>query len=131
MPGHAIRRLQQRAVAKFMAAAKPWGLTPVQYAAMHQLAISSNLDQRSLAYAIDIDTSTVADVLDRLEARGWIERHASAYDRRVRLVQLTIAGLEVLEQAAPVIAAVQPVLLNGLTPTEQQAFQELVQKLIR
>jgi DNA-binding MarR family transcriptional regulator len=47
------------------------------------------------------------------------------------LVQLTIAGLEVLEQAAPVIAAVQPVLLNGLTPTEQQAFQELVQKLIR
>jgi DNA-binding MarR family transcriptional regulator len=131
MPGHAIRRVQQQAVAKFMTAAKPWGLTPVQYAAMHQLALSPNIDQRSLAYAIDIDTSTVADVLDRLEARGWIERRISAYDRRVRLVQLTPSGLEIVEQAAPVIAAVQFELLNGLTDSERQTFQELLQKLIR
>ena len=39
-----------------------------------------------------IKRSTLTSILDRLEARGWIERRASPRDRRALLVALTEAG---------------------------------------
>ena len=68
-PGFHIRRLQQIAVALFLAETRELGLTPVQYAALQTVADQPGIDQRTLAEDIAFDTSTIAGVIDRLEMR--------------------------------------------------------------
>src|SRR5689334_10451806 len=92
LPGHYIRRLQQIAVAVFLQETEAHGLTPVQYAALNQVARTPGIDQRTLARSVGQDTSTIAGVIDRLESRGLMQRQSSPDDRRVRLLALTQAG---------------------------------------
>ena len=88
-PGYAIRRLHQISVGIFLQEAGELGVTPVQYAALQVVGNQPGIDQRTLARSIALDTSTTGGVVDRLEARGWLERRLSPQDRRAR--QLVLA----------------------------------------
>ena len=88
-PGHYIRRLHQISVAIFLQETEPFGVTPVQYAALQTVGNHPGIDQRTLARTIGLDTSTIAGVIDRLELRGLLVRNASLEDRRVLQLTLT------------------------------------------
>ncbi|WP_310459908.1 MarR family transcriptional regulator [Sphaerotilus sp.] len=130
LPGHDIRRLHQIAVALFMAETEPFGVTPVQYAALQAVQNSPGLDQRTLARTIGFDTSTIAGVIDRLEARGLMLRSASAQDRRVRLLTLTEAGQQLLADVTPSMLRAQERILAPLPTQERGEFMRMLAVLI-
>jgi MarR family transcriptional regulator, lower aerobic nicotinate degradation pathway regulator len=130
LPGHHIRRLQQIAVAIFLQETEPHGLTPVQYAALQAVANEPGIDQRTLAGRIGLDTSTVAGVLDRLEARALLQRNASAQDRRVRLLTLADAGAALLLQVEPAMRKAQSRILAPLPRAEQSEFLRMLRVLV-
>lgn len=130
LPGHHIRRLQQIAVAIFLQETEGHGVTPVQYAALHRVALSPGIDQRTLARAIGLDTSTIAGVVDRLEARGLMQRKASPEDRRVRLLSPTDAGKTLLDAIEPDMLKAQERILAPLSPTERVEFLRMLQVLV-
>ena len=130
LPGHHIRRLQQIAVALFLQETEATGVTPVQYAALQTVHNSPGLDQRSLARSIGFDTSTIAGVIDRLEARGLVQRNASAEDRRVRLLTLTGAGRQMLTQVLPGMQRAQARILAPLPAADQAVFMDMLRRLV-
>jgi DNA-binding MarR family transcriptional regulator len=129
-PGHQIRRLQQIAVAIFLQETEPYGITPVQCAAMITAGKGSGMDQRTLARTIGFDTSTIADVIDRLEARGLLLRSKSALDARVRLITLTEEGRAVLESLMPSVLRAQHRMLAPLSRAERGEFMRMLCKLV-
>ncbi|MDE2082656.1 MAG: MarR family transcriptional regulator [Burkholderiales bacterium] len=129
-PGHLIRRLQQIAVALFLEETQPYGITPVQYAALQAAQRQPGLDQRTLAGAIGLDTSTIAGVIDRLERRGLIERRASPTDRRVRLLLPTAAGQTLLAQVVPGMLKAQRRILAPLPAAQRAQFLALLKTLV-
>jgi DNA-binding MarR family transcriptional regulator len=130
LPGHYIRRLQQIAVAIFLQETEAHGLTPVQYAAISKVGLTPGVDQRTLARSIGLDTSTMAGVIDRLEARGLLQRQASAEDRRVRLLSLTDEGRNLLQAVEPDMLKAQERILEPLRPTERDEFMRMLRKLV-
>ena len=130
LPGHHIRRLQQIAVALFLQEAEPLGVTPVQYAVLQAVANEPGLDQRTLAGRVALDTSTVAGVVDRLEARALLQRHASATDRRVRQLQLTPEGEALRAQVEPAMRRAQQRILAPLPRAERAEFLRLLRMLV-
>jgi MarR family transcriptional regulator, organic hydroperoxide resistance regulator len=50
---------------------------------------------RALAQQLFCDPSNVTGIVDRLEARGLIERRSSETDRRVKIIRLTPEGQRV------------------------------------
>ena len=130
LPGHSIRRLQQIAVSLFMEHTKEHGVTPVQYAALEEIFKSPGLDQRTLSTAIRFDTSTIGGVIDRLEKRGLVTRNASATDRRVRLLELTAEGEQVLAVMQPAVQSAQHAIVAALSKTEQEQFIALTKKIL-
>ena len=130
LPGHYIRRMQQIAVAIFLQETESVGLTPVQYAAMQTVGNAPGVDQRTLAASIGFDTSTVGGVIDRLEARGLVQRSASPSDRRVRLLTLTEAGSALLNTAIPAMQRAQARMLGPLPKKEQAEFMRLLRVLV-
>lgn len=129
-PGYHIRRLQQIAVAVFMEEVEAFGVTPVQYAALSAVLRQPGIDQRTLARSIGFDTSTIGSVIDRLEARGVMLRTVSPADRRVRLLQLTPAGQELLQAAEPSVLRAQRRMLDPLPDNQRAQFMEMLSLLI-
>ena len=130
LPGHYIRRLQQIAVAIFLQETEPYGVTPVQFAALQAAHNTPGVDQRTLARTIGFDTSTTAGVIDRLEARGLLQRNASPEDRRVRLLTLTDDGAALLAQVVPAMQRAQIRMLDPLNKTERAEFMRLLRVLV-
>lgn len=130
LPGHDIRRLHQISVAIFMQETEAFGVTPVQYAALQAVGLQPGMDQRTLARTIGFDTSTIAGVIDRLEARGLMQRNASAQDRRVRLLTLTEAGVALLAALVPAMLQAQQRILSPLPEAERGEFMRMLAVLI-
>ena len=130
LPGHHIRRLHQIAVAIFLQETEAHGLTPVQYAALQTVANTPGVDQRTLAGRIGLDTSTVAGVVDRLEARALLQRNASPQDKRVRLLTLTAIGVELLQTVEPAMRLAQQRILAPLPRGERAEFMRMLRVLV-
>lgn len=130
LPGHYIRRLHQIAVAIFLQELEPNNLTPVQYAVVQAVANTPGIDQRTVARTIGLDASTVGGVIDRLEARGLVQRNASPDDRRVRLLTLSSAGSEQLAQAVPAMLRAQERMLDPLPQPERVEFMRMLRTLV-
>jgi DNA-binding MarR family transcriptional regulator len=88
------------------------------------------LDQSTLSREIYIDTSTIAGVVDRLEARGLIQRRQSPDDRRLRLLYLTDEGAALLKLASVAVLGMQKWLVEPLTVDERATFTQLMLKVL-
>nr|WP_315185062.1 MarR family transcriptional regulator [uncultured Albidiferax sp.] len=130
LPGHSIRRLQQIAVGIFMDEAGDQNITPVQFALLFAAAQQAGLDQRTLAGKIGLDTSTIGAVVDRLEARELIARQVSPDDKRVRLLSVTPAGLELLDTVMPAMQRAQERMLAPLPPADRPIFMAMVKQIV-
>jgi DNA-binding MarR family transcriptional regulator len=129
-PGHLIRRLHQIAVGVFVQEASASGVTPVQYAALQVVHQQPGIDQRTLARTIALDASTTGGVVDRLEARGWLERRMSPEDRRTRQLVLTAEGEQGLADTIPAMQRTQEQILAPLTTRQRADFMRLLQVLV-
>jgi DNA-binding MarR family transcriptional regulator len=129
-PGYAIRRLHQISVGIFLSEVGELGVTPVQYAALQVVGNQPGIDQRTLARTIALDTSTTGGVIDRLEARGWLERRMSPEDRRARLLHLTDPGEQALAETVPAMLRAQEQIMAPLTARQRSEFMRLLMVLV-
>ena len=128
LPGHLIRRLHQVSSAYF---AEECGgeLTAVQYAALVAIGSHPGIDATRLSEIIYFDRSTIGDVLDRIESKGWILREYTSSDRRIKRLELSSLGQEVLQHVEPGIRRVQDRLLAPLTAGEAKTLVRLLGKM--
>ena len=92
-------RVMQAHKGRVMALAGELGLAPTQLHALRLIEPGAELPMSSLAGKLFCDASNVTGIVDRLEARGLIERRPASYDRRVKLLALTDEGRRVREAA--------------------------------
>jgi MarR family transcriptional regulator, organic hydroperoxide resistance regulator len=92
-------RVMQAHKGRMMALAGELGLAPMQLHALRLIEPGAELPMSSLAGKLFCDASNVTGIVDRLEARGLIERRPASYDRRVKLLALTDEGRRVREAA--------------------------------
>ena len=78
------------------------GLTPGEGRTLVHAARAGEVRQIELAERMGVEPMTLSGYLDRLEARGLIERKPDPTDRRAKLVALTGAAEHVLEQVRDV-----------------------------
>src|SRR5512144_1777169 len=83
----------------------PLGLTS-QQAGLLVHVFTGQSSPRRLADLLGTDTAGVTRLVDRLQAKGLIERGADPTDRRAVAVHLTAAGRELVPELPPIFEAV-------------------------
>ena len=116
------RRLQQQV-----------GLTLAENLVLCHVAMAPGaaLRMADLADLIGVAKSAITKTVDRLEARGWLQRSRDDQDRRGVHAVVTPAGMAVFRQAQPVFTdAVSSVLLARLDLDEVKQLQRILRKLV-
>src|SRR3954453_1697974 len=131
LPGYLVRRTQQISTALFAEECANYDLTSVQYAALVAIGLHPQIDATRISRLISLDRSTLGDVLERIEAKGWVVRTASPADRRVKLLSLSNKGKKLIADVESAVLRVQERLLEPLNPSERKTFVSLLSKLTK
>src|SRR4030081_3999643 len=118
-PGYLFRRMQQISVVIFVEECKTYALTPVQFAALVAIHSHPGIDATRLSAVIAFDRSTLGSVIERLEAKAYIERKPAREDKRVKLLHLTKKGAALLRDIMPSVDRAQARLLQPLKPEDR------------
>ena len=129
-PGYLFRRMQQIAVSIFMEECKAFDLTPVQYAALIAIHTHPGIDATRLSAVIAFDRSTLGSVIERLEAKDYVERKPASEDKRIKLLYLTRPGAAILREINPAVGRAQARMLEPLKPAERKALMGLMSLLV-
>jgi MarR family transcriptional regulator, transcriptional regulator for hemolysin len=74
------------------------GMTRAQWVILFWLERQPGLSQKELAEILEVEPITVARLIDRLEARGMVERRPDPKDRRIWRLHLLPPSAVVLEE---------------------------------
>src|SRR5690606_34934500 len=127
--GFLVRRTQQAHLAAW-AREVGAGLTNVQFGVLNVLARLGEASQRELGDALDLDRSTVAGLVARLESRGLVERGRAPADRRRNAVRLSPEGRDTLARHADAAVRVDTALTASLSDAERATLQQLLTKVL-
>ncbi|MDJ0394454.1 MarR family transcriptional regulator [Rhodococcus sp. G-MC3] len=113
-----------------MNALEPFGLNPSQSRALHVLAREGEpMRLRALAERLRIVARSATDVVDSLEAAGFVVRADDPADRRAVLVSLTEAGKTQLHAIDDARSRVAVELFDALDSVERDELQRILQKI--
>ena len=127
---HLLHRVEQLAADRF---ARLVGdtVTLRQFAVLAAVSECSNPSQSDLVRITGIDRSTLADMMNRMEKRGWVTRTASVSDARALAVRLTPAGSQIFQHATPHARAADAAILDALPRTKRKSFLTVLVKLAK
>lgn len=129
-PSHLLHRAEQLAADRF-AQLVGETVTLRQFAVLAAIAEAPGQSQVDLVRATGVDRSTVADMMNRMEKRGWVERTTSKADGRAHSVHLTGLGYSIFNAAMTHARAADATILDLLPRTKAKAFLNTLAKLAR
>jgi DNA-binding MarR family transcriptional regulator len=119
----------ERVHAHFAAAVAELDLAPVQAKALHELNVEPPISMRELAERLKSDPSNVTGLIDRLEARGLVERRPDPSDRRITGLALTSAGASTRERLFARLYAAPPAVAE-LSESDQRCLRDTLQRIV-
>ena len=119
----------ERVHAHFAAAVAELDLAPMQAKALHELNVEPPISMRELADRLKSDPSNVTGLIDRLEARGLVERRPDPKDRRIKGLALTAAGARLRKRLFARLYSA-PRSLVELSERDQRTLKDLLQRIL-
>ena len=108
------------------------GLQDFEYDTLHHLMIRDTpglASPSALAADLGISNAGMTGRLDALEKAGWIQRRASADDRRRVHIEATRSGMAVWRRAMDLRGAAEEDVVQVLDPAERASLAALLKKL--
>jgi MarR family transcriptional regulator, organic hydroperoxide resistance regulator len=104
-------------------------LSAAEINVLANLAGGGALNVRQLSAATGTKPSTLTNVLDRLEDRGYLTREPDAQDRRSFRLTLTGQGTAIARRATAAIADLEGRALAGLSASQLAGFHAVMTAL--
>ena len=113
--GRLLRTVFERRVRAF-------GLTRAQWLVIARVHRRPGLSQSEVADLLEIEKASAGRLIDRMEAKGWLKRHADASDRRINRLHLTAEGNRLHAAIWPIAEATVDEALGDLSAKERRAL---------
>ena len=103
-------------------------LTYTQYIAMMVLWEEKDITSKRLGEKLYLDSGTLTPLLNKLEKKGYVEKHRDERDQRDLMVHLTTKGLHLRDKALAVPEKMQCCI--KLDPEEGAELYRMLHKMI-
>ncbi|MGF1650807.1 MAG: MarR family winged helix-turn-helix transcriptional regulator [Hyphomicrobiaceae bacterium] len=105
------------------------GITRAQWVVIARLHARPGLSQSEVADILEIEKASAGRLIDRMEAKGWLQRRADPADRRINRLHLTAEAERLHDLIWPVAEATVDDALLDLSERERAAFDVLAGKV--
>ncbi|MCU4673268.1 MarR family winged helix-turn-helix transcriptional regulator [Microbacterium fluvii] len=127
--GFLIRRAQQLHVAAWSKIVST-EVSSVQYSILAVLDRLGSASQRELCEEVDLDRSTVADLVARMERRGLLQRERHPEDARRNVVALTSLGRDERMRLQPLVDQVDAALTGALSAHDRAELRRTLRLML-
>ena len=107
------------------------GLTPAEFGVLEALQHKGPMLLNEVKQKILVSSGGITYLIDRLAAKGLVERRDCPADRRASYAALTAEGEALMQRIFPEHAAMLESVLSGLTEEEQAQATALLRTLGR
>jgi MarR family transcriptional regulator, transcriptional regulator for hemolysin len=108
--------------------ARAHGMTRAQWGILIWLERQPGITQKELAELLEVEPITVARLIDRLEARGMVERRPDPRDRRIWRLHLSQPAFSVTREINQQRAAMAAMAADGI---EEDSLTIMTEALVR
>lgn len=105
------------------------GLYTGQDIILGELLQKGTCTQNDLVREINVDHSTIAKSVSRLEKAGYIEKRQSELDKRATEISLTFEGKKIAENVEQIWKNVEKLTIKNLSETEKKLFLNTSEKI--
>jgi DNA-binding MarR family transcriptional regulator len=123
-----LLRVSQKVERDLAGQLKLWGLNNAQFDVLAHVGADEGITQQELADSLLVTKGNVAQLLDRMEKRGLIERRPQG---RINRLFLTNEGRRTFAEVVPAHEAMIDDRLSVLSEEERRQLFELMRKLDR
>lgn len=102
------------------------GLTRAQASVLAYLARQEGINQAALAQILEVEPITLARLLDKLQAAGFVERRPDQKDRRAHLLYLTEGAYPLLDRIFALAAEVREDALAGIPEADRNRLLDMM-----
>ncbi|HEX2335720.1 MAG TPA: MarR family transcriptional regulator [Hyphomicrobiaceae bacterium] len=120
--GRLLRTVFERRVRAF-------GLTRAQWLIIARLHRRPGLSQSEIADLLEIEKAPAGRLIERMEAKNWLQRRSDARDRRVNRLYLTSKANRLHAAIWPIAEATVDEALRDLSPAERQRLSALMARV--
>jgi DNA-binding MarR family transcriptional regulator len=124
-----IAKAHQRAQGFIKKQLKPHGLTPVQCLVIEALMEEEGLSVGEIGRRLLLDTATLAGVLERMVAAGWLRREADSGDGRIARMYMSEKAANITADVEKTIEFTNDKLLSTFSPEERILFKRLLREI--
>jgi MarR family transcriptional regulator for hemolysin len=108
---------------------EPYNLTRAKWQALGVLDRKEGVTQSELAKELELGVATVGRLVERLEARRFIERRPDPIDARVKRLFIRDQARPELDELEEVATSVRKSALRGINKSEQAELVRLLRKM--
>ncbi len=108
--------------------ARTHDMTRAQWGILLWLERQPAISQKELAELLEVEPITVARLVDRLEARGMVERRPDPRDRRIWRLHLRPQAYPVLREIQDQRAAMAQMVTDGI---DEETLDTMIETLLR
>jgi MarR family transcriptional regulator, transcriptional regulator for hemolysin len=125
---HDVSRLRRTVLDK---ALRPLAVTRSQWSVLKSLERHGvgGLTQIELSRAMEIGSVALVGLLDRLEARGYLQRRSELGDRRTKRVLLTAQGIGLLGRIGKIAEVVDAEIMGRIPDVEADGAEAVLQQM--
>ncbi len=126
---HLLKRAVQYSVHLYMEEVGKSGLTHRQFTVLSAVDSFEGKSQTELVKITGIDRSTLADLVARLMAQGYLQRKRSKEDQRANTIRLTPIGKKMLKASQVGAEDIDRKLLSSFSATDRRMMMDCLTSL--
>jgi MarR family transcriptional regulator for hemolysin len=109
--------------------ARELSMTRAQWAVLKRLYRCEGANQSELAEMLEVTPITLARLIDKLDAAGFVQRRADPRDRRVHRLHLTEKAIPVLEKLDALGEEIMGQALDGLSEPTLNTMRDGLERI--
>lgn len=107
-----------------------YNITRVQWIALYFLGKYECINQSELAEKMNIKTSTMVRLIDRMETEGYVLRTKDTNDRRITNLYLTKLGLKRREEIIEIGQRFSDFIIKDISDEDLLVFKNVMNKIV-
>jgi DNA-binding MarR family transcriptional regulator len=128
--GYWLRKLSNAVSSSFAERLTAHDVSVPQWVVLRVLFDHDSLPLKDIVARVEVDQGSLSRMVDRLTARGWVQRNADDIDRRAVAISLTKEGRSLVPRLAAEADKNEESFFSGLGSSEREKFLRTIQKLL-